>query len=146
MSMISPLKLAGGYLSNENSMAHKKMNLLSFSLISQFFTIHVYLLQIMWKIMVVGIPEQNWLYFNFMYVLIFLKRSVIKSQTKKVLMEPHKVFGLKLVFPIANNLSTQFVKRKKNRDKRHGLFLLSSKVNFKVQKDRFPSLNTQSCI
>ena len=48
--MISPLKLAGGYLSNENSMAYKKMNLISFSLISQFFTIHVYLLQIMWKI------------------------------------------------------------------------------------------------
>ena len=50
-------------------------------------------------------------------VLIFLKRSVIKSQTKKVIMEPHKVFGLKLVFPIANNLSTQFVKSKKRETK-----------------------------
>ena len=50
-------------------------------------------------------------------VLIFLKRSVIKSQTKKVIMEPHKVFGLKLVFPIGNNLSTQFVKSKKRETK-----------------------------
>ena len=137
--MISPLKLAGGYLSNENSMAYKKMNLISFSLISQFFTIHVYLLQIMWKIWLwVFQNRTDFTLILCMYVLIFLKRSVIKSQTKKVLMEPHKVFGLKLVFPIANNLSTQFVKRKKNRDKRHGLFCCRPKSISRYKRIVFP--------
>ena len=67
-----------------------------------------------------------------------MKRSVIKSQTKKVIMEPHKVFGLKLVFPIANNLSTQFVKRKKKQRQKTWTFFAAVQSQFPGTKGSFP--------